>query len=167
MNPTAPHLIGITGPSGSGKSTLARQLARTLPGQAAVLPIDCYYRDLSSMSPAARAHHNFDSPDAIDAPLLREHVRSLAAGRAVDVPVYDFNTHTRRVRTERLSPGSWVIIEGLFALHWADIRDLYTTRVFIDADDLLCLSRRLARDISERGRTQQEILAQYAEAVRP
>jgi uridine kinase len=167
MRSCAPRIIGIAGPSGSGKSTLARRLTIVLGGDVAILPIDAYYRDLAGRPAAERAGCNFDAPEAIESPLLRYHVRELAAGRAVDVPAYDFATHTRTAWTRRLRPGAWVIVEGLFALCWPDIRAAYAAAVFIDTADAVCLSRRMARDVRERGRTPESIMAQYSQVVRP
>jgi uridine kinase len=131
------------------------------------LSIDSYYRDLSPLDPRERAARNFDSPDAIDLELLVSHLESLARGRSVQKPVYDFTTHTRLPRTITLSPGDVLIIEGLFPLYWPEVRALLDTKVFVELPDQLALARRLERDVRERGRTRESVLDQFYGTVRP
>ena len=162
-----PCLIGLAGPSGAGKTTLARSLQTHLPGPATVLSLDAYYRDLAALSPVARARVNFDAPEAMDHQRLAADLRQLAAGHRVEIPVYDFATHTRQATQHRLTPTDFLIVEGLFALYWPDINARYHLRLFVAADDALCLERRLARDRVKRGRSPASIRAQYQEQVRP
>ena len=162
-----PYLIGIGGPSGAGKSALAEHLCGRLPGPALVVPMDAYYRDLGDLAPEARLRVNFDHPDAVDHEPLLSHLTHLAAGESVDRPVYQFPSHTRAAQAERVEPAPFVIVEGLLALHWAEIRRLLRTAVFVDLPDEVCLQRRLARDTAARGRSAESVLAQYAETVRP
>ena len=162
-----PHLLAIAGPSCSGKTTLARYLAAVLPGGAFLLSLDAYYRDLARIPLEERHHSNFDEPAALDLPLLVGNLTDLAQGRAVDKPVYLFPEHVRAPQPERVEPAPWIIVEGLFALYWEEVRRLCHTRIFIDGADALCLERRLARDTVERGRTPASILEQYTRQVRP
>jgi uridine kinase len=159
------HLIGIAGPSGAGKTELARALARLL--DAPVLALDCYYRDLADLSFEERAAFNFDSPEAIEQELLFEHLRRLVAGGAIDVPVYDFTAHRRTVRTEPLGGSEFILFEGLWVLHWEEVRRLLGSSVYVDAPDEVCFERRMARDRIERGRSAESVLAQYTATVRP
>ncbi len=162
-----PCFIGLAGPSGSGKTTLARALQTRLPGSATVLSLDAYYRDLADLSLAERARVNFDAPEAMDHQRLAADLHQLAAGRRVEIPVYDFATHTRQAHQQSLTPTDFLIVEGLFALYWPDINALYHLRLFVTAADAVCLERRLARDRVERGRSPASIRAQYQEQVRP
>ncbi len=162
-----PRLIGLAGPSGAGKTTLARALQTRLPGPATVLSLDAYYRDLAAFSPAERARVNFDDPAAIDHQRLAADLRQLAAGHRVEIPVYDFATHTRQTNQQRIAPADFLLVEGLFALYWPTINALYHLRLFVAAADALCLERRLARDRIERGRSPASIRAQYQNQVRP
>ncbi len=162
-----PRLIGLAGPSGAGKTTLASALQTRLPGPTTVLSLDSYYRDLADLSLTERARVNFDAPEAIDHQRLAADLRQLAAGHRVKIPVYDFVTHTRQEHQQSLTPTDFLIVEGLFALYWPDINTLYHLRLFVTADDELCLERRLARDRVERGRSPASIRAQYQEQVRP
>jgi uridine kinase len=162
------YMIGIAGPSGSGKSVLARSLVQALSGWSpAIIPLDAYYKDLAHLAPELRAESNFDHPDALDRELALEQLASLARGVAVDLPLYDFATHTRASAGKRIEPGWIVIVEGLFALYWEELRDLFDLRVFLEAGQELCLERRLARDLQIRGRTEDFVRRQYSGTVIP
>jgi len=160
-----PYLIGIAGPSCAGKSHLSTHLARHL--KAAMLNLDSYYADLNHLSLEQRAHFNFDAPESLDSPLLIEHVRQFSRGEAIEKPIYDFKTHSRTGQTERLEPREFIIIEGLFALYWEEIRAVQRTKVFVDLGEEICLARRIDRDTRERGRTRESILEQFQTTVRP
>lgn len=162
-----PFLLAIAGPSGSGKTALAQHLSAQLSGRSAIISLDAYYRDFACLSAEEKARFNFDAPEALDWELLLQHLETLASGQAVDRPVYHFATHHRAPYRERLMPARYLIVEGLFALYWAELRRLYRISVFVRADDHLCLARRLARDVAERGRTRESVLAQYESQVRP
>jgi len=158
-------LIGIAGPSGSGKTELARGLAASLG--APILSLDSYYPDMAHLAPEERARANFDVPEMIEHELLLAHLRALAGGGAVEIPVYDFASNTRTDRTETVSAGEFGVLEGLWALHWEDIRRLLAIRVYVDTPDQVCFERRLARDLRERGRSAESVAAQYAAVTRP
>lgn len=160
-----PYFIGIAGPSGAGKSCLAGHVAGRL--DCLVINLDSYYRELAGLSYEERCRFNFDDPSSIDFPLLLEQVRALAAGRAVECPNYDFATHSRRPDTLPCAPRPCIIIEGLFTLHWPELRELLGTKVFVDLADDVCFARRLERDIRERGRTPESVKTQYDTTVRP
>jgi uridine kinase len=160
-----PYLIGIAGPSGAGKSCLAGHVAARL--DALLINLDSYYCELTGLSYEERCRVNFDDPASIDFPLLLEHARSLAGGRGVEAPIYDFATHARRPETLRCEPRAYVIVEGLFTLHWPELRALLSTKVFVDLEDNVCFRRRLERDVRERGRTPESVKTQYDETVRP
>ncbi len=163
--PAEMYLIGVAGPSGAGKTYLATHLAVAL--HANVLALDRYYRDLSHLPLEERAQVNFDAPEALDHELIVEQVARLRNNETVHLPVYDFATHTRTRRTEVLRPSDVVIVEGLFTLHWPSLRELLGTKVFVDMNDEVCLMRRQARDVCERGRTPVSVMEQYAGTVAP
>lgn len=160
-------LIAIAGPSGAGKTTLARALAQALPAPTSILPLDAYYCDRSALPPAARARCNFDDPAALDEDLLCEHIRTLSEGRSIEMPIYDFASHSRQGQTQRVEAAEYIVVEGLFALYFAALLPLYCLRIFVDLADELCLQRRLVRDAAERGRSARDIRRQYDEQVRP
>lgn len=165
---SGPYLVGIAGPSCSGKSLLASALASARPGtRATVLSLDAYYRDLSEIPPGLREEKNFDVPEALDDALLMEHFLALASGREIERPVYDFASHTRLFSAERVEPGDLLIVEGLFVFHFEALRDLFGTRVFVEIPEEDLLSRRLQRDVRERGRTRESVLTQFEGSVRP
>jgi uridine kinase len=164
--PFPPVVVAIAGCSGSGKTTLAAELARTLCG--VHFHFDNYYRELGHLPPAERALQNFDDPAMIESPLLAAHVRALAAGDSIERPIYDFSTHTRvEGRTESFHPGAFLLVEGLFALHYEELLPLYQLRIYIDTPDELCFERRLKRDIEQRGRSPESVRRQYEATVRP
>ncbi|HEX8986059.1 MAG TPA: uridine kinase [Bryobacteraceae bacterium] len=161
-----PHIIGIAGPSSSGKTELARQLVLRLPGTA-IISLDSYYRGMEEIPLEQRKKVNFDHPDALDWELLHEHLRSLAAGRGFEEPVYSFAEYARTRETRRVEPGEFVIVEGLFVLYWPELRAVLDTKVYVQTAPEVCYQRRLARDVVERGRTPESVREQYERTVRP
>jgi uridine kinase len=159
------HLIGIAGPSGAGKSFLAEHLGHALI--APVLSLDHYYRDLSHLPYDVRAQSNFDDPAALEDDMLISQVRELGEGHSVAIPVYDFEQHTRNGETRLFVPGRYVIIEGIFTLYWPELRTLLGTGVYVEANEKLCLERRLERDVRERGRTPESVFEQVRSSVLP
>ena len=162
-----PYIIGLAGPSCSGKSSLAHRLAGMLPGPTTILPLDAYYQDLAGLPENARQNFNFDHPKALDYDLLLDNLEGLSRGQPVEKPVYLFPAHVRAPQGEQVHPGTYLIIEGLFALYWEKIRALLNAAIYVEAADSLCLQRRLQRDTRERGRTSESVLAQYEQTVRP
>ncbi len=161
-----PVIFGIAGCSGSGKTTLARELAQQL--DATLFPLDFYYRDLAHLTLDQRKQVNYDHPDSVEHDLLAAHVAELAKGHAIERPIYDFPAHTRVIgETERVAPGSVVIVEGIFALHYEELRSLYDFSIYVECPEDLCFTRRLARDVAERGRTPESVKIQYEATAKP
>ncbi len=161
-------VIGIAGPSGSGKSHLASALAGASgEDRCVVLSLDAYYRDLSDLPETSRAAVDFDRPAAIDGEAVVAAVRALKAGQAIEVPTYDFRTHSRIAPAKRREPRPYLIIEGLFVLGLRSLAEECDLTVYVDADADLCLKRRLARDVSERGRDEAEVRGRFEAFVRP
>lgn len=164
--PFPPVVIGLAGASGSGKTTLAAELARTLRG--IHFPLDNYYRDLSHLPLEERARQNLDDPALIESPLLGAHVAALARGEAIERPLYSFSTYIRIPgQTETIRSTDFLLVEGLFALYYAELLPLYQLRVYVDTPDSICFERRLKRDMNERGRTAESVRKQYDATVRP
>jgi uridine kinase len=164
--PFPPIVLGIAGASGSGKTTLAAEIARTLHG--IHFHLDNYYLDLSHLPLAERALQNFDDPALIESSLLAAHVAALARGETIARPVYDFASYTRVLdETEPVHAGSFLVVEGLFALVYPELLPHYHLRVYVDTPDEVCFERRMRRDIEERGRTPESVRRQYEETVRP
>ena len=161
-----PVLLGIAGCSGSGKTTLARELATQL--DATLFPLDLYYRDLSHFPLDTRHKENFDHPDSLESELIVEHVRALSEGRAIQRPVYDFSKHSRVPDAfDPIAPSRYVVVEGILALHFPELRDLYDFSIYVDAPHDVCLMRRIHRDVRERGRTEESVRDQFLATAQP
>jgi uridine kinase len=164
--PQRPLILGIAGCSGSGKTTLARELTGQL--SATLLPLDFYYICLSHLPPDERALQNFDHPSSLEHTLLAQHIEDLAAGNPIKRPIYDFTTHTRvRDCTETIVPARILIVEGILALHYPELRALYDFSIYVNAPNQICLNRRIYRDMRERGRTEESVRAQFEATAKP
>ena len=163
-----PLIIGIAGGTGSGKSTVARKVAEALPdASVAFLEMDAYYRDFRHLTLQQLHHVNWDHPDAFDVELLTEHLGALSRGEPVDMPVYEFATHSRSARTRRIEPADVVVIDGILLLTDPNVRAQCDVKVFVDADPDIRLVRRIRRDTAVRGRTLESVLDQYLTTVQP
>ncbi len=161
-------VIGVAGGTGSGKTTVAGEIVNRIgPERIAFLQHDSYYRDLAGHSREELLHHNFDHPGALENELLARHVRALKEHRAIDVPIYDFTRHERTGRTRRVEPRGAALVEGILIFVEPELRDLFDIKIFVDTDADLRFIRRLRRDLVERGRTVENVIAQYLETVRP
>lgn len=163
-----PTIIGIAGGSGSGKSTVARKVAEALmPASVAFIDMDAYYRNRADLSLEERRRLNWDHPDAFDFDLLVSHLEALSRGEAVEKPVYNYATHLREQRTERVTPADVVVIDGILLLVEERVRSRCDVKAFIDADSDVRLVRRIRRDTVKRGRTFDEVIEQYLATVQP
>ncbi len=161
-------IIGIGGGTGSGKTTVVDQIVSDLPeGQVTVISQDSYYKDLSSLSMEERKKVNFDHPNAIDFPLLCQHLKELKEGRNILQPVYSFVAHNRTEETVLTTPTNVMVVEGILILTDPAIRNLFDIKVFVHADSDERLIRRLKRDIAERGRDLDEVLNRYQTTLKP
>ena len=163
-----PLVIGIAGGSGSGKSTVARKVGEALSrSSVAFLDMDGYYRNFAHLPMEERKRVNWDHPEAFDTELFVSQVKSLCAGLPVDKPIYDFVSHTRSDRTERIEPADVLVLDGILLFVDEQVRALCDVKVFVDADADIRLIRRLRRDVQKRGRTLDDVIAQYLETVQP
>jgi len=163
-----PLVIAIAGGSGSGKTTVAQEiLQRVGPDRIAFLQHDSYYKDLSGLPPTQRAEVNFDHPNSLETELLIEHIASLRDGKFVEVPIYNFSTHSRTAKTFTVQPRSVILVEGILIFTEAALREMFDVKIFVDTDSDLRFIRRLERDIAERGRTTESVVKQYQQTVRP
>ena len=161
-------IIGICGGTGSGKTTVANRILESVStAEVVFLQQDSYYRDLDQLPLDFRQVANFDHPDAIDNDLLVEHLRELKAGRAVEVPLYDFKTHSRRAETLHIEPQPIIIIEGILIFAEQRLLEEMDIKVYVDTPDDIRFIRRLGRDVAERGRTVESVIEQYLNTVRP
>jgi len=158
--------IGIAGGTGAGKTTVARRVTDGVEA-VRVVPLDNYYRDRSSLDRDERTGLNYDHPDAFDWPLVRRHLDALAAGDAIEMPQYDFETHVRSDETVRVEPGAVVVLEGILALYDDAVRDRLDLQLYVETDADLRVLRRLERDIEDRGRSLEGVIDQYLSTVKP
>ena len=163
-----PFVIGVAGGSGSGKSTVTREVLASIgPQMASVVFQDNYYCDQSHLSSDERHKTNYDHPQAFDWPLMVRHVRALCGGERIEMPTYDFAQYNRASQTVTALPAPVIVIEGLFALYDAELRDMMSLKVFVDTAPDVRFIRRLQRDMAERGRSTESVINQYMETVRP
>lgn len=163
------YIIGIAGGSGSGKTTFAKKVLSNLSSEGAqLLHMDSYYlpnQPSNNLSPEGKP--NFDHPDAFDWELLRFHLKTLKGGGKVSCPVYDFTNHCRSDETRIVGPCKVILFEGIFALFDKQIRELLDIKAFLHVDSDIRFTRRLHRDVKERGRSLESVISQYYDTVRP
>ncbi len=168
LNRTPPLVIGIAGGTGSGKSTVAKVIIdRVGANHIALLPHDAYYKDLANLEPAQRVLINFDHPDSLDTNLLIQHIKQLKILHSIELPIYDFKTHTRTSEFTHIEPQPVILVEGILILAERGLRELFDVKIFVDTDPDIRFIRRLERDIAERGRTSTSVIQQYMSTVRP
>lgn len=159
-------IVGLAGPSGSGKSTVAKRVASRLNGH--VISMEIYSVETNHLPLEERARRNYDAPEATDVELLENHIRRYAAGHAIEAPLYDFAQHLRvSGRSEHISAKRLLIVEGILALHFAELRPHFNLSIYLEAPDEVCFHRRKVRDITERQRQLEFIEWQYKNTVLP
>jgi uridine kinase len=167
-SPSHPLVLGVAGGSGSGKTTVVQEIVqRTGPDRVSVIHHDAYYRDFGHLPPDTRAGINFDHPSALETDLLVRQLEALLTGQVIQVPRYDFKTHTRRPDTQPVSPTDVLIVDGILVLAEPALRPLMDVKIFVDTDADVRFIRRLQRDLRERGRSLDSVIAQYQKTVRP
>jgi len=161
-------VLGIAGGTGSGKTTLAHAVQKRL-GEASALLItqDSYYKDRSHIADEKRLQVNYDHPEALELSLLATHLMALRAGQDVEIPMYDFSTHTRSACGILTSPKPIIIVEGILIFSDSAVRDCCDLKVFVETPDDVRFIRRLVRDMAERSRTAISVVDQYLATVRP
>jgi len=163
-----PVIIGIAGGTGSGKTTVARAIYdRVGKERIEWISHDSYYRNFEGLNPEEKHHINFDHPDSLETELLARHVDVLVKGSAVEVPIYDFTTHSRTLDTHRVEPRKVIIVEGILVLAEPELRKRIDIKLFVDTPPDIRFMRRLVRDIKTRGRSVESVIEQYMTTVRP
>lgn len=167
-NRTSPLVIEIAGGTGSGKTTVAQTIVERVGGEhIASLAHDSYYKDLGDLPVAQRSEVNFDHPNSLDTDLLIQQLAQLKKGQPIEVPVYDFRTHSRTDHTIHVDPQPIILVEGILIFTEPGLRTLFDIKIFVDTDADIRFIRRLERDISERGRSSVSVIHQYLSTVRP
>jgi uridine kinase len=168
LNRATPVIIGIAGGTGSGKTTVANVIMERVGARhIAYLPHDAYYRDLGDLPQVQRSMINFDHPNSLDSDLLAEHIQQLKHWQPIELPVYDFKTHSRTNKCVHIDPQPVVLVEGILIFADVALRNVFDVKIFVDTDPDIRFIRRLQRDIEERGRTTQTVVQQYLTTVRP
>jgi len=163
-----PILIGIAGGTGSGKTTAALRVKSHFPEERVeIIHHDNYYRALEHMPRDARSRVNYDHPDAFENELLLRHLGELENGGIIQAPLYDYEEHRRRTEFQLIGPADIILLEGILVLESEALRNRMDIRIFIDEDADERLLRRMVRDILERNRSVESIVAQYRETVKP
>lgn len=161
-------IIGIAGGTGSGKTTVVKRIIESLSAdEAAVLPLDSYYKDSSMVPVEERQNINFDHPNAFDWELLSKHIAMLRKGQPIEQPVYSYLTCTRQKETVHVEPRKVVIIEGILTLSDRKLCKQMDLRIFVDADPDERLIRVIQRDVLERGRTAEAVMERYVKVLKP
>lgn len=161
-------IIGISGPSASGKSLLAKTITEELSSkEVVVISEDAYYKDHSHLPFEQREVINYDHPDSFDHELLCQHLSELQMGKTVHIPSYDYAQHIRLEKTRSVGQHAIIVLEGILLFSDPHLRELMDIRIFMDTPLDICLIRRLHRDIGERQRTFDSVIAQYETTVRP
>ena len=163
-----PFLVGVCGGSASGKTSIAKLIFKYIGIQDCLLfSMDNYYK---GPTPEERKHlsdYNFDHPNALDLDLLTEHLKMLMENKSIDMPIYEFNGSYRKKETQKVHPNKLIIFEGILAFHDKRMRDMMDMKIFVDLDSDIRLSRRVYRDISDRGRGLDTIIERYHKFVKP
>jgi uridine kinase len=163
-----PVTIAVAGGTGSGKTTISQAILKRVGSEnIAYLPHDAYYKDLGNIPLADRGLLNYDHPDALDTPMMREHILKLQKLERVEIPVYDYTQHRRTEQATVIEPQPIIMIEGILVLAEPSLRPLYDVKIYVDADPDIRFIRRLKRDIVERGRSVESVIGQYMATVRP
>ena len=161
-------LIGIAGGTGSGKTSMAKNIVSDFdPQQVVIIEQDSYYFDLKDIPLDARQHHNFDHPEAYDFDLMKKQIRGLINGKTIDIPVYDYKTHTRSSEVHRVAGHKIIVLEGIMVLFDYALRNMMDMKIYIHTAPDIRFIRRMSRDIKYRGRSMESVIHQYLETVRP
>ena len=151
-------VVAVIGASGSGKTRLVKTLVSSSSARFTVLRVDDYYRVLDHLDFASRDRVNFDHPDAIEFERLAVDLTALRAGKAIAAPIYDFSRHTRASATRTVNSADIIVLEGVLAMADLATRALVDYLVFVNSSLDICLARRVARDATERGRSEASVI---------
>ena len=174
-------IVMLTGPSASGKTTSAHKLAEELVRQgtpAKVVSLDNFFRGAQYYPRLPDGTLDYENPDTLDLPLIRQCLRELSETGKTVLPIYDFAAEARAKETEEVDlKGGVCIVEGIHALNpeltslvpgndiyriYAGLREEYCTdgRRTINTQDIR-LCRRTLRDAATRGRSPDKTLAMW------
>jgi uridine kinase len=159
-------IIGIAGGTGSGKTTLISRIEEEFKDQVTIVCHDYYYRRNSEMPFSEREKQNYDHPNSFETDLMISHIEDLRQGKTIYRPVYDFVQHDRKDETVKVKPSKVIIVEGILIFENRELLDLFDIKVFVDTDADVRIIRRILRDVKERGRSLESVIAQYLTTVK-
>jgi uridine kinase len=133
----------------------------------ALVKLDSYYISRTEQPMEERTAANYDHPSAFDWDLMNEHLAELVEWRPAPIPTYDYTIHDRTDVVDWVQPARIIVVEGILVLWNTELRNRFDLKIFVDTPADLRFIRRLERDVAERGRTQESIIAQYLATVRP
>ncbi len=161
------YIISVGGGTGSGKTTVAQNIKRIIGDEICdILPMDNYYRDMGHIPLDERRKYNYDHPDMIEHTLLLKHLKELQENKPIELPDYDYSQYIR-IGATKFVPKRVIIVEGIFALYYEELRKMYDLAIYVDTESDIRFIRRLERDIKERGRNIDSVIKQYTETVKP
>ena len=167
MNKKDIIVIGIAGGTGSGKTTITRKIEARFGDEVTVIYHDDYYKARHDLTYEERVKLNYDHPAAFDTDLMIRDLAALRSGAAIDCPVYDYAIYDRTDQTHTVTPSRVVLVEGIQIFHDKALRDLMDIKLYVDADADVRILRRIMRDVKERGRSLDSVIAQYLGTVKP
>lgn len=161
-------IVEVAGGSASGKtSAVAAKLKEKFGEEAIIFSMDDYYHGKTFMEAEANRGNelNWDQPEALNLELLKNHLKELKNGTAIQKPIYSFKTG-EPVGTENLPPSRVIIVEGLFALD-GSVKDEGDIKAFVDIGTHGRILRRLLRDVERTGQKPTDVLKYFSEIVEP
>ena len=160
-------VLGVAGGSASGKTTIIKKIQEYFGEDIAVISHDNYYKAHDDMPFEERCRLNYDHPASFESEKMAQDVRKLLKGQPIDMPTYDYCNHNRAEETIRITPKTVIIMEGILVLENRELRDLMDIKIYVDTDADERLIRRIKRDMLERARSIESIIAQYSNTVKP
>lgn len=161
-------IIAVAGGTASGKTTISKKIIDEIDSNfVTLIPLDNYYNDYSHLGAGDRKKINYDHPNAVDIPLLVDHLTKLSHNIPVEQYIYDYKNNLRTKKTVKVYPSKVIVLEGILLLAIEEIRKLTDIKIFIKTDDDIRFIRRLERDIKERKRSVESVIDQYLKTVKP
>lgn len=178
-------IVLIAGPSSSGKTTFSRRLSVQLLANGISpypLELDNYFVQRDQTPPGRDGKPDYESIDALDLPLLADHLERLVNGDKVYLPLYNFKSGMREAgEIVQLHKGQVLILEGIHGLnprllsghlagHAFKVYVSALTQINLDRHNRVSttdtrLIRRIVRDARERGYSATQTISRW-EAVR-
>ena len=152
-------LMSIAGESASGKTTLVKNTAKACLKSDTndvytVVCCDDYYKDASKELSQAGSYEelfksgfSFDTPDAIDLALMKEHLIALKEGKEIRSPLYNFVTCESKKDMVLKKPAKLILNEGLYVLNQC-MRDIVDVKIYVYTPFEIIKERWYARAVS-------------------